>query len=229
MPGIDGELYILALCDSNHCSEKKNDDPGNGKIVLLHKKKKMLYSPPAMDAPPPTRAPSTIPTTMPLSMNDTTPQDVTIVRNDQNKKKNREGTSTGRKDTLLPEVQDLMDLEKEHYGECVWETIQVMDVPNTAYFRNYSDMDITNDGKIIIATQQESAVWVGRLKGIDQGMVHPHEVHFDKNEAGVILSFPKSDSCYTKYCHIEGVHVMNDHMIMGVSGIMQGMGQQDFR
>jgi hypothetical protein len=70
---------------------------------------------------------------------------------------------------------------------------------------------------------------IGRLKGVDEGTLDPNELHFDKDTQGVILSFPKSDMCSRKFCFIEGIHVLNDHMIMGVSGIMQGHVQHDFR
>jgi len=207
MTGIDGGIYILALCDGNHCSERKRNDAGNGKIVLMRKRKRTTNV-----FPVPTSSPTTI---TPKILEDYT--DNTIL------------SFSHREDKLLPQVQDLIDHERDHYDECIWETMKILDVPKTAYFRDYSDMDITNDGKIIISTQQESAVWVGRLKGIDEGLLDPNIVHFDKDEKGVILSFPKTDSCYTKYCNIEGVKVLNERMIMAVSGMMQGHGLQDFR
>lgn len=242
MPGIDGTLYILALCEGNHCSEKKSDDAGNGKLVLMRKKKKSLASSSSSSTinPQPTSQPSSSiityttasptpeTTLIPLSNDETTQQNKTT-RKEKHKK--NDTTSIERMEELLPQIQmhDMMNLAMEHDAECIWETVQIIDIPKTAYFRDYSDMDITNDGKIIISTQKESAVWIGRLKGIDQGIINPNGVSFDKHEMGIILSFPKSDSCYTKYCNIEGIHVLNDYMIMGVSGIMQGHGQQDFR
>ena len=240
MPGIDGAVYVLALCDANHCSEKRKDDAGNGKIVLMRKKKTVLYSPITVPHKPTTVQPTASTSTsslaqsnhstssiMPLPTTETIQKDDAHTRKE--KKKQSDVSFTTREEELLPQVQDMVDLENEHLGECIWETVLIIDVPKTAFFRDYSDMDITNDGKIIISTQEESAVWIGRLKGIDGGIIHPDELHFDKDEKGVILSFPMSDSCYTKYCNIEGIHVLNDHMIIGVSGIMQGRGQQDFR
>jgi len=229
MLGTDGFIYVLALCDGNHCSEKKRDDAGNGKMVLMRKKKKTLYSS-STTAPKPTSQPTPFSATA-ASMNTSTSASSTYIPLSIHETSQQQNTTTRKErfDELLPQVQDLINMEKEHYGECIWETVRLLDVPKTAYFRDYSDMDITNDGTIIISTQQESAVWIGRLKGVDEGTLDPNKLQFEKDTQGVILSFPKSDACYTKYCNIEGIQVLNDHMIMGVSGIMQGHGQNDFR
>ena len=36
-PDKNGKLYVVALCEGNHCSEKKKDDVGNGRVVLMEK------------------------------------------------------------------------------------------------------------------------------------------------------------------------------------------------
>ena len=38
-PDISGELYILGLCEGNHCSETRKKDVGNGRVVLMKKKR----------------------------------------------------------------------------------------------------------------------------------------------------------------------------------------------
>jgi hypothetical protein len=45
---------------------------------------------------------------------------------------------------------------------------------------------------------------------------------------GKVFDFPKNDNCETIYCNIEGVHWLNDDMIMAVSDKMKGRGKQDF-
>ena len=37
-PDVDGQLYILGLCEGNHCSEERKNDVGNGRVVIMKKK-----------------------------------------------------------------------------------------------------------------------------------------------------------------------------------------------
>ena len=46
---------------------------------------------------------------------------------------------------------------------------------------------------------------------------------------GKVLQFPKSEDCHTVYCNIEGIHWINDEMILAVSDKMKGRGKQDYR
>ena len=43
------------------------------------------------------------------------------------------------------------------------------------------------------------------------------------------MDFPKNDSCETIYCNVEGVHWLNDDMIIAVSDKMKSKGKQDYR
>ena len=37
MEGIDGDFYVIGLCEGNHCSESRKGDKGNGQMVLMKK------------------------------------------------------------------------------------------------------------------------------------------------------------------------------------------------
>jgi hypothetical protein len=151
-PDAAGELYILGLCEGNHCSEERKADAGHGRMVLM--KKSMLPDP---DIP----------------------------------------------------------------GGCMWETVRVIHIPKSADFIDYSDIDITPDGRVAITSQENSALWIGAAVGIENGIINPDTFGFD-HASGVTYQFPKSTDCHTVYCNIEGIHWMNDEMLMGVSDKMKG-------
>jgi hypothetical protein len=162
LEGIDGELYVIGLCEGNYCSESKKDDKGHGKIVLMKKKNK--------------------------------------VKNDDN----------------------------EEQEDCLWKTLKVIDIPSTAFFTDYSDISIRPNGKIAITAQEDSAVWIGQLLGVQEGkLVDPDTLTFDENIHEVYY-FPKSDTCKTIYCNIEGITFINDDMLMAVSDQMKKGGKQPF-
>eukprot|EP00804_Cyclotella_cryptica_P023513 CCRYP_012153-RA/>CCRYP_012153-RA protein AED:0.22 eAED:0.22 QI:197/1/1/1/1/1/2/991/440 len=158
-PDTNGELYILGLCEGNHCSEERKEDAGHGRIVMM--KKSMLPDP------------------------------------------------------SIP-------------GGCLWETVRVIHIPKSAEFIDYSDIDISADGRVAITSQENSAVWIGAVVGIDNGIINPDSFEFVDN-SGVIYQFPKSNDCHTIYCNVEGIHWMNNEMLLGVSDKMKGKGKQDYR
>eukprot|EP00557_Chaetoceros_sp_GSL56_P001582 CAMPEP_0176500304 /NCGR_PEP_ID=MMETSP0200_2-20121128/13454_1 /TAXON_ID=947934 /ORGANISM="Chaetoceros sp., Strain GSL56" /LENGTH=613 /DNA_ID=CAMNT_0017898911 /DNA_START=1723 /DNA_END=3561 /DNA_ORIENTATION=- len=150
LEGVDGELYILGLCEGNYCSESRKSEKGNGKIVLMKKK------------------------------------------------------------------------------DCLWQTLRVIDVPSTAYFTDYSDISIRPNGKVAITTQEDSAVWIGQLTGIQNGkLLNPDTVSFDATVHEVYY-FPKSNTCQTIYCNVEGITFINDDMLMAVSDQMKKGGKQPY-
>jgi hypothetical protein len=151
-PDATGELYILGLCEGNHCSEERKADAGHGRVVLM--KKRMLPDP------------------------------------------------------NIP-------------GGCVWETVRVVNIPKSAEFIDYSDIDITADGRAAISSQENSALWTGDVVGINNGIIDPEALEFVA-DSGVTYQFPKSDDCHTIYCNVEGIHWMNNEMLMGVSDKMKG-------
>ena len=99
-PDASGELYILGLCEGNHCSEKRKADAGNGKLVIMKKK----------------------------------------VGED---------------------------------GSCVWETLRKIPIPKPAFFIDYSAIDIADDGRVVISSQENSELWLGQVTGIANGIIDP--------------------------------------------------------
>ena len=123
-PDKDGDLYILGLCEGNHCSESKKNDVGNGRVVLM--------------------------------------------------KKNEEGE------------------------DCFWETVRVISIPKSAAFLDYSALDITPSGRVAIASQEHSAVWLGNAAGISNGVIDPEAFEFeDDSSSSTVLQFPKDGGCHT--------------------------------
>ena len=155
-PDKNGVLYILGLCEGNHCSETKKNDIGNGRLVLM-------------------------------------------------KKNEVKGT------------------------DCLWETVRGVSIPKSASFLDYSAIDITDEGRVAITSQEDSAVWLGHTSGISNGIIDPGVFEFEDDDSSVMLQFPKDGGCHTVYCNIEGIHWMNDDMLMAVSDKMKSKGRQDFR
>ena len=151
-PDASGELFILGLCEGNHCSEERKADVGHGRVVLM--KKNVLPDP------------------------------------------------------YIP-------------GGCTWETVRVIHIPRSAEFLDYSAIDITADGRVAITSQENSALWVGMAVGLEKGVIDPDAFEFVE-DSGVVYQFQKSDDCHTIYCNIEGIHWMNNEMLMGVSDKMKG-------
>ena len=152
-PDATGELYILGLCEGNHCSEERKADAGHGRMVMM--KKNTISDP---DDP--------------------------------------EGVN------------------------CVWETVRMIHIPNSAKFIDYSAIDITADGRVAITSQENSALWIGYVEGIENGVINPETFEFVQ-DSGETYQFPKSNDCHTVYCNIEGIHWINDQMLMGVSDKMK--------
>lgn len=106
--------------------------------------------------------------------------------------------------------------------ECQWKTVGMIEVPSSAYFKDFSALTANKSGKIGISSQEESQFWVGQLLGQNKhGLWDVNATKFDP-AIGKLMDFPKNDSCETVYCNIEGVHWLNDDMIMAVSDKMKG-------
>jgi hypothetical protein len=113
---------------------------------------------------------------------------------------------------------------------CVWETIKVMNVPTSADFLDYSGMDMNDKDTVLISSQENSQMWMGKLLGkTDDGSWDIDAMGFDLDHSDRVYSFPKSPDCKTIYCNVEGIHFLNDEMIIGVSDKMKSKGKQDFR
>lgn len=118
-------------------------------------------------------------------------------------------------------------------GTCTWATIRTINIPESVDFLDYSAATISESGRIGITSQEDSKFWVGQLLGkvvSDSGEVvwDVDAMEFDSN-IGSMFDFPKNDLCQTIYCNIEGIHWINDDMVMAVSDKMKSKGKQDFQ
>jgi hypothetical protein len=93
---------------------------------------------------------------------------------------------------------------------CQWTTQKVLHVPKTAYFKDYSDMDIHEKGnqtvvRVAITSQEDAAVWIGQMD--------LEELEFVGD--GTVLHFPRSsDGCKQLYCNIEGIHFIDECVLI---------------
>jgi hypothetical protein len=100
----------------------------------------------------------------------------------------------------------------------------VIEIPETAYFGDYSSIDMDANGRVILSSQEESQLWVGHMDGVQpDGLWDVLEMEFTKDDY-TLYDFPKNDNCETMYCNIEGVHWVNDYSIIAVSDKMKGKG-----
>ena len=122
----------------------------------------------------------------------------------------------------------LMKKNEAEGTDCLWETVRVVNIPKSAAFLDYSAIGITAEGRVAITSQEDSAVWLGHTSGISNGVIDPDLFDFEDDDSSV-MQFPKDSTCHTVYCNIEGIHWMNDDMLMAVSDKMKSKGRQDFR
>jgi hypothetical protein len=118
---------------------------------------------------------------------------------------------------VLKRVEDTM-LEGQHF-DCVYETQQVINLPKSVNFVDYSSIARRGD-KIAIASQESSRLWVGKID----------LVTFEVIDGGHhIYDFPRNDNCEIVYCNIEGIDFINDNMLIAASDQMKSGGRQSFR
>jgi hypothetical protein len=114
-------------------------------------------------------------------------------------------------------------------GTCTWNTIKTIKIPSSANFRDYSAMSMDSKGRMAITSQEESQLWVGSMLGqTDGGLWDIDALKFHSTDA-TVYDFPKNANCETVYCNIEGIHWLEDDMLMAVSDKMKSRGKQDFR
>ena len=135
--GSDGTLYLLGLCECNHC--RKSDDKGNGRLVVMKR------------------------------------------------------------------------------GKHRWETVKKLHIPETAFFCDYSAVDVDDEGHVLVVSQEESRLWMGQLLGrLANGTWDVEQLALDASVSRV-WEFPRSEACEVVYCNVEGVHWMGPRMIVAVS------------
>lgn len=104
-------------------------------------------------------------------------------------------------------------------GACIYETVDVVNLPSEVAFEDYSAIAIWNETTVAIASQQNSAIFIGELD-LDDGV---------KVTGERIVDFPRNDNCEIKYCNVEGIAFANENTIISVSDSMKSKGKQNFR
>lgn len=121
---------------------------------------------------------------------------------------------------------------------CEWETVNLLALPKTAAFADYSAIAIrpipaaetesTAGRRIVyrlaVTSQESSQVWIGELRTTDT-----HDAADWSLTDGVVYNFPRSDSCDIRYCNVEGIGFIDDDLLVAVSDKMKSGGRQHFR
>mmetsp|Transcript_11421 Transcript_11421/g.18961 ORF Transcript_11421/g.18961 Transcript_11421/m.18961 type:complete len:472 (+) Transcript_11421:244-1659(+) len=125
---------------------------------------------------------------------------------------------------MLIAMQKVND-EKEG---CVWKTVRQISLPSSVEFTDYSAIAIDGKDRIAITSQEDSTLYVGKMTGKDPstGFWDIDSIAFDTDKEKV-YDFPKNDACDTIYCNIEGIHWLDNNMLMAVSDKMKSKGKQD--
>ncbi|CAE7785986.1 unnamed protein product, partial [Symbiodinium microadriaticum] len=126
---------------------------------------------------------------------------------------------------LMQFVDGTKDNVGAHHG-CMWKTIRYLKIPATAHFQDYSAITINRNGRVAVASQEESKVWLGQLTHVDNGVFDPVKSEFVDEK---VLNFPRDSNCEVVYCNIEGIHWVSDELLVGVSDKMKSNGKQPFR
>jgi hypothetical protein len=122
-----------------------------------------------------------------------------------------------------------MRLENTHTQHCHWSTIRTIEIPTSVDLSDYSAFALDPEGRVAIASQESSQLWVGRLLGKNsRGLWDVEHMLFEPN-VGRIFYFPKDTICQKMYCLIAGIQWLDEGTILAVSGKMKGNQQQVFR
>lgn len=118
----------------------------------------------------------------------------------------------------------LVVMKKEHDttwpGNCVWKTQQMIEIPKSADFVDYSDFAIRGN-KIAVTSQETSQLWMGEIDTSNPGKF--------TLSGDTLYDFPRDHDCHVQYCNIEGIHFLTDTLLAAVSDKMKSGGKQDFR
>jgi hypothetical protein len=88
-----------------------------------------------------------------------------------------------------------------------WQSVASIELPATLLFDDYSGMDIDDGRRLVIASQQSSALWIGRLDVSNWRIV----------DQGRVFSFPRNKKGNVVYCNVEGVSWMTKNRLVTVS------------
>jgi len=110
-------------------------------------------------------------------------------------------------------------------GTCFWDTVNVIKVPSTAMFRDYSALALFGN-KIAITSQVNSQLWIGLIEFGDGEFIKPESISIP--EGGKVFDFPRGPNCEVQYCNIEGVAFINNSTVVAVSDKMKNHGRQSY-
>lgn len=138
----------------------------------------------------------------------------------------KEGRDRGHGRVVLMRFRPASD-----HAECLWETIDVVHLPKSVYFTDYSALTVrrtrthNHTYDVAITSQEDSQVWLGTLKIGSSKSAKGWEFN-----TGRVLNFPRNDLCEVVYCNVEGVSFLpNEDMLVVVSDKMKKDGSQPFR
>jgi hypothetical protein len=123
-----------------------------------------------------------------------------------------------------------MKKEVTEDGGCQWSTLRTIKIPASADFTDYSAITLdAASGRVAISSQEDSKVWIGKLLGKSNDGTNVWDIDAIEldDEKSKVYDFPKNDLCETVYCNVEGIHWINDNMLIAVSDKMKS--SQDFR
>ncbi|EFN56338.1 hypothetical protein CHLNCDRAFT_57598, partial [Chlorella variabilis] len=91
-------------------------------------------------------------------------------------------------------------------GGCVWDPMKVINIPESAYFKDYAGMAYNYDTrKLAILSQEEAAIWVGDF--------HGDKLEFASQE-GQVFHLPRDNHCEIVYCNAEGITWIDHYRIV---------------
>jgi len=107
---------------------------------------------------------------------------------------------------------------------CAWTVVRLINIPATAAFRDYSAITMYGDDptkqRVAIASQENSAVWIGHFD-VDT-------MKFDTTDER-LLDFPRNDACEIVYCNVEGLDFLGPNLLVAASDQMKNLGRQPSR
>jgi uncharacterized protein YjiK len=93
-------------------------------------------------------------------------------------------------------------------GECSWDVVDMLDVPQMADFQDYSAMAI-REGKMAILSQEDAAL---ALVDFDT-----ETLSFGEEATGVVMHLPRDVHCNIVFCNAEGIAFIDGYRFMIVS------------
>ena len=94
--------------------------------------------------------------------------------------------------------------------DCSWDAIATISLPSDASFQDYSAISVSEEGRVAVTSQEDSALWTGYLTLDKDGFFDPEIAEFKTDK---IFNFPSDDECRMIYCNIEGIHWTGENQV----------------